>query len=393
MPAHSNSTPTVPIHGRTIGVFDSGFGGLTVLRALLPRLPAAHYVYLGDTARLPYGAKSQATIARYAVESARFLAARGCEFLVIACNTATALALDDIRAAVPIPVLGVIEPGAHAAQAALTSGSSRQPPSPQPSPPPLSTLSSRPQSKQPSAAPASTLSSRPESKQPSAAPASTLSSRPESKQLSAAPASTLSSRPESKQPSAAPASTLSSRPEARFCAAVERPAAPAAEPQVLVLATTATVDSHAYRTACDALGLRATEFACPLLVPLVEEGWTQNQPGHPVTRDVLRIYLSDALQLCSPDVVLLGCTHYPLLASAIENMLRELGSQAIVIDSAEATAAAVAAALMPSITTTGALAPATFECFATDSVEKFQRLGSLFLQQPIPQVHHLDLGG
>jgi glutamate racemase len=359
MPAHSNSTPTVPIHGRTIGVFDSGFGGLTVLRALLPRLPAAHYVYLGDTARLPYGAKSQATIARYAVESARFLAARGCEFLVIACNTATALALDDIRAAVPIPVLGVIEPGAHAAQAALTSGSSRQPPSPQPSPPPLSTLSSRPQSKQPSAA----------------------------------PASTLSSRPESKQPSAAPASTLSSRPEARFCAAVERPAAPAAEPQVLVLATTATVDSHAYRTACDALGLRATEFACPLLVPLVEEGWTQNQPGHPVTRDVLRIYLSDALQLCSPDVVLLGCTHYPLLASAIENMLRELGSQAIVIDSAEATAAAVAAALMPSITTTGALAPATFECFATDSVEKFQRLGSLFLQQPIPQVHHLDLGG
>jgi glutamate racemase len=94
----------------TIGVFDSGFGGLTVLRELLPLVPGAHYIYLGDTARLPYGSKSQATIARYAVESARFLAARGAQHLVIACNTATALALDDIRVAVPIPVTGVIEP-------------------------------------------------------------------------------------------------------------------------------------------------------------------------------------------------------------------------------------------------------------------------------------------
>jgi glutamate racemase len=104
---------------KRIGVFDSGFGGLTVLRALLPRIPAAHYIYLGDTARLPYGAKSQATIARYAVESAKFLADQGCEYLVIACNTATALALDDICRAVSIPVLGVIEPGAHAAQLIL----------------------------------------------------------------------------------------------------------------------------------------------------------------------------------------------------------------------------------------------------------------------------------
>jgi glutamate racemase len=105
--------------GPVIGVFDSGFGGLTVLRQLLPRIPSAHYIYLGDTARLPYGAKSQATIARYAVESARFLEAKGCEFLVIACNTATALALDDIRLAVDVPVLGVIEPGAHAAELAI----------------------------------------------------------------------------------------------------------------------------------------------------------------------------------------------------------------------------------------------------------------------------------
>src|SRR6202022_917664 len=96
-----------------IGVFDSGFGGLTVLRALLPLIPNAHYIYLGDTARLPYGAKSQATIARYAVESARFLHQQGANLLVIACNTATALALEDIQTALPIPVIGVIQPGAE----------------------------------------------------------------------------------------------------------------------------------------------------------------------------------------------------------------------------------------------------------------------------------------
>src|SRR5882757_1369218 len=101
----------------TIGVFDSGFGGLTVLRALLPLLPDANYIYLGDTARLPYGSKSRETIARYAVSSARFLHEQGAELLVVACNTATALALEDIQRALPIPVIGVVEPGAHAALA------------------------------------------------------------------------------------------------------------------------------------------------------------------------------------------------------------------------------------------------------------------------------------
>jgi len=265
-----------------VGVFDSGFGGLTVLRALLPKISAAHYIYLGDTARLPYGAKSQATIARYAVESARFLEARGCDYLVIACNTATALALDDIRAAVSIPVLGVIEPGAESAYEATGKNS-----------------------------------------------------------------------------------------------------------EVLVLATSATVQSHAYRTACTARGLRVTEAACPLLVPLVEEGWTD----HPVTREVLRIYLSEALQACAPEAVLLGCTHYPLIAKAIAQTLADLGSEATVIDSAEATAATARYALTPLGGPPTAFIPATFECFATDSVEKFQRLGSHFLGRSIDQVTLLDLGG
>ncbi|MFC6644763.1 glutamate racemase [Granulicella cerasi] len=205
----------------TIGVFDSGFGGLTVLRALLPLVPNAHYIYLGDTARLPYGAKSQTTIARYAVESAKFLEDNGADRLVIACNTATALALPDITDHVGIPVTGVIAPGAQAALAAATNT------------------------------------------------------------------------------------------------------------DILVLATAATVASHAYRDVAATFGLQAHEKACPLLVPLVEEGWTQ----HPVLFDVLRIYLREALDEMralgqTPSAVLLGCTHYPLIAGPVAELLRELGSDA-----------------------------------------------------------------
>jgi len=100
-----------------IGVFDSGFGGLTVLRELRNSLPLADYLYFGDTAHLPYGAKSVRTVAKYATSAAHFLEARGIEILVVACNTATALAFDEIRSAVKVPVVGVIEPGAERALA------------------------------------------------------------------------------------------------------------------------------------------------------------------------------------------------------------------------------------------------------------------------------------
>jgi glutamate racemase len=264
----------------TIAVFDSGFGGLTVLRELLPLVPGAHYLYLGDSARLPYGSKSQATIARYAVESARFLVARGAQHLVIACNTASALAMPEIKQAVDVPVTGVIEPVVSAAH--------------------------------------------------------------------------------------------QSHPSA----------------QVLVLATSATVHSHAYRLHCAARNLNATEKACPLLVPLVEEGWID----HPVTRDVLRIYLREALAVCAPKAVLLGCTHYPLIAPAIESGLRDLGCHADIIDSAKATATAVARSVAQRSPPSDAR-PAAFQCFATDSVEKFERLGSQFLGRPVGQVQLVDLGG
>jgi glutamate racemase len=293
----------------TIGVFDSGFGGLTVLRALIQRLPQARFAFLGDTARLPYGSKSRRTIARYAAESAQFLVGeQGAEFLVIACNTASALALDAIQDAVPVPVLGVIEPGAEAALAASRAG------------------------------------------------------------------------------------------------------------DVLVIATDATVQSHAYAASCRARGLRALEKACPLLVPLVEEGWTDAvnftgasaaqaasaPPQVAVTAEVIRIYLEElnaeaATQGMKPDTLVLGCTHYPLLRPLIE---RAVPAGMRVIDSAEAAAEAAvrhfnghaAPAATPSATQ-DALPEPQVRCFATDSVEKFERLGSRFLGQPTGRVELIDLGG
>jgi glutamate racemase len=266
----------------TIGVFDSGFGGLTVLKVLLEVIPDADYLYFGDTARLPYGSKSVETVARYAVEAAHYLEAHGAEVLVIACNTATALALDRIIAAAHVPVVGVVEPGAKAA-----AGISRN-------------------------------------------------------------------------------------------------------RKVVVIGTEATVSSHAYRKALEAVGLRAREKACPLLVPLVEEGWVE----HPVTEEVARIYLAEAFAdgFHDADALVLGCTHYPLL----KPLLRRVAPLHVsIVDSAESTAREVAARLQE------LLAPAEIQeerralprikFFATDSVEKFRRLGQRFLEHTIEDVQHVDL--
>jgi glutamate racemase len=268
-----------------IGVFDSGFGGLTVLRALLRLIPRADFIYIGDTARLPYGSKSQATIARYALSSTRFLLDQGADFLVIACNTASALAIDDIRQSTRLPVLGVIETGVGQARIHSKTG------------------------------------------------------------------------------------------------------------DILVIATDATVGSRAYSTASQQQGLRAIEKACPLLVPLVEEGWVD----HPVTTEVIRIYLSELFDEArqaelDPDTLVLGCTHYPLLRSTIEAAV-PVGLH--VIDSAEATADRVACMLQKDNLIAAARAGESGErrFFATDSVLKFQRLGARFLGAPIREVELVDLGG
>jgi len=268
-----------------VGVFDSGVGGLTVLKALLAQASAADYIYLGDTARLPYGSKSRATVARYAVSSAHFLVEQGAEALVIACNTASALALDALRAAVEVPVIGVIETGATAA---LQSSQTKD---------------------------------------------------------------------------------------------------------VLVIATAATVESHAYSAGCRERGLRAIEKACPLLVPLVEEGWID----HPVTREVTGIYLDDLLSHATQagmtaDTLVLGCTHYPLLRSVIENSLRKhaIGQAIRVIDSAHATAEQAATRL--GLHSELEREPQV-QFYATDSVEKFRALGSRFLGRAVDGVELIDLGG
>ena len=204
-------------------------GGLTVLRALLDRIPDADYLYFGDTARLPYGSKSAATVAHYAVGAVRYLQDQGAELLVIACNTATALALDEIKAAAGVEVIGVVEPGAEAAAAASR------------------------------------------------------------------------------------------------------------KRNVVVIGTDATISSHAYRRALEARNVAVREKACPLFVPLVEEGWVE----HPVTEQVAKIYLSEAFSddARDADVLVLGCTHYPL----IKPLLRRVAPEHVaIVDSAESTALDVA---------------------------------------------------
>ncbi len=333
----------------TIGVFDSGFGGLTVLRALLPLIPNADYIYLGDTARLPYGSKSRETIARYAVSSAKFLHEQGADLLVIACNTATALALEDIQQAIPIPVIGVVEPGARAA------------------------LQSKPLF-QPSSS--------------STHPFQTSSFRPNPERVKRVEGEVEKSAflP---QPAEPPPNHHSPVPVVRGSLIVANEGEISPQNHVLVLATAATVQSHAYTHALNALGLEAYEKACPLLVPMVEEGWI----NHPVTDEVLKIYLTEALTAApATQTLLLGCTHYPLLEPAIRRTLASMGQPLTIIDSAQATAYAVAA--HPALASHNP-EPKTQRClfYATDSVEKFQRLGSAFLGQPVTGVRHIDLGG
>jgi len=262
-----------------IGVFDSGVGGLTVLRSMAGQLPA-HYLYFGDTARLPYGTKSAETVARYAIGATRFLEAQGIDLLVVACNTATALALPQIKQAASVPVIGVVEPGAIMA------------------------------------------------------------------------------------------------------AGVSRSRA------AIVIATEATISSHAYRDALRQHGMEAYEKACPLFVPLVEEGWID----HPVTEQVARIYLDEAMAESSDtaDVLVLACTHYPLLTP----LLRRITPERIqIVDSAESTARVVKTMLAASNEGASVTDHRTFRFCVTDSTDKFKRLATRFLGRQVDHVGHVDLGG
>jgi len=261
-----------------IGVFDSGFGGLTVLRELLRTLPGADYIYLGDTAHLPYGSKSQAAVTRFTDAAIRHLTGLGAELVVIACNTASALALPSLEADAPVPLVGVIGPGAAAAAAIVPAGSN-----------------------------------------------------------------------------------------------------------VLVLATEGTCNSHAYTAACAERGLKAVEKPCPLFVPLVEEGWVAG----PVPEQVADVYLQEALAESAqvPAAIVLGCTHYPLLRTLIEERAKTLAGPVPVVDSAEATAK-YTAELLAAAAGTG---EPGLRVLATDAAEKFQRFAPRFLGREIPAVELITL--
>ena len=254
-----------------IGVFDSGVGGLTVLAALTRQLPAEDFVYLGDTARLPYGTRSADSIRRYSLQAAGRLHDSGVKCLVVACNTASATALDVLaHEFAPAPVLGVLEPGAVAACRATRTG------------------------------------------------------------------------------------------------------------RIAVLATESTVRGGAYEAAIRYERPKAVvrSRACALLVALAEEGWVDG----PVVEGVLHRYLDGLFDARTgeepPDTLLLGCTHFPVFAPLIAQIL---GAGVTIVDSAATTADALrraldAAKLIRSASTTG-----TVRLLATDGAERFARIGATFL--------------
>lgn len=268
-----------------IGIFDSGVGGLTVLKALRRLLPDEDFVYLGDTARLPYGTKSPASVQRYARHAADFLAADGIKALVVACNTASSLALAELRTHLgPMPVIGVVEPGAAAAVAQSTTG------------------------------------------------------------------------------------------------------------RHLVLATESTTSQRAYtreitRLAPDA---KVTEMACSMFVALAEEGWHEG----PAARVIAEQYLAGVNAPDGPDTLILGCTHFPLLAPVIQDVV---GPELTLVDSASTTAEAVRAALSePDLLQT---AGGQLRLLATDGAGRFARVGSQFLGEAftaadieVVDIHPADLG-
>jgi len=275
-----------------IGVFDSGLGGLTVARALRRALPLERIVYLGDTARVPYGTRSPETVLRYARACSRVLIERGVKGLVVACNTVSAVALEMLRAELDLPVLGVVEPGARSAVEALEQRG-----------------------------------------------------------------------PRSGEPA-----------------------------KIGVLGTHGTILSGAYPRAIGRLSTRVEVLAAPapLLVPLVEEGWLEGDvPRLAVERYVAPLIAAGAR------VLVLGCTHYPLLAPVIGEVARRLsGDDVAIVDSAVATAEDVARWIAEERI---ARAPAgstlpPLEILVTDRPASFQAVAARFLGADAPDVAQIDLG-
>ncbi|MBK7860370.1 MAG: glutamate racemase [Archangiaceae bacterium] len=260
-----------------IGVFDSGIGGLTVLRALQERLPQESTVYLGDTARVPYGTKSGDVVTRYSVKNAEALMEYGIKLLVVACNTASSVAIPTLRKTLSIPVLGVIEPGARAAAQATKNG------------------------------------------------------------------------------------------------------------HVAVIGTPGTIKSGAYQRALQAElpNVKVEALACPLFVPLAEEGWVEGE----VPTAVAQRYLA-GLKGTGVDTLVLGCTHYPLLSDVISQVM---GPQVTLVDSAKATAQRAAELLGERDLLKTGLSSVERHYLVTDVPDRFVEVGGRFLGRPLSGARQIDL--
>jgi glutamate racemase len=256
-----------------IGIFDSGVGGLTVHRAVLDALPDVDTVYLGDTARVPYGTKSADTVTQYSLRNARFLVRQEIDVLVVACNTASAVAIPALRAELAMPVLGVVEPGARAAARVTQNG------------------------------------------------------------------------------------------------------------RIGVVGTQGTVSSGAYQAALRQARPDAQVIAraCPLFVPLAEEGWVD--PEDAIVRGVVRRYLAPLAE-SGIDTLVLGCTHYPLLAAAIAIELPGV----TLVDSARAIAAEVRERLPR-----GADRAAEHRFYVTDAPDRFLAVAGRFLGRAVETAEHVDV--
>ncbi|MEW6585058.1 MAG: glutamate racemase [Nitrospirota bacterium] len=262
---------------RPIGVFDSGIGGLTVLKEIIRVLPLESTIYLGDTARVPYGIRSAETVRRYSFENTRFLSSKDVKLLVIACNTASSVSLDSIKSSISIPVIGVIEPGATAAVRATRNK------------------------------------------------------------------------------------------------------------KIGVIGTAATVRSSAYTKAIQAIDGSIDVFglACPLFVPLVEEGWTE---GH-IASLIVKQYLDGIKERI--DTLVLGCTHYPLLKKVISEVV---GEEVALIDSAVETSREIKALLEESGLNRGNGGRPRRDFYVTDSPERFVTVGENFLGEEIRHIEKIAVG-
>ena len=262
---------------KSIGIFDSGVGGLTVLKEVVKALPQEDTIYLGDTARVPYGTKSPETVTRYSLQVTSFLVERDIKLLVVACNTASAVSLDALKNHFSIPIIGVIEPGARRAVSVTRSG------------------------------------------------------------------------------------------------------------KVGVIGTTATIQSSAYSKAIKKIdrGIEVVTRACPLFVPLAEEGWVDNEVARLTARNYLQGLKDEGV-----DTLVLGCTHYPLLKGIIAEVM---GDGVELVDSAEETARTVAETLGAGDILRPSSEKGNHHFFVTDVPAGFIRVGNRFLGGRLGDVYQVNL--